>query len=185
MAKCLSVGAAVLLVVALTYGVSAEEKKASCAKSSACSAASAEGGGCAAKCPTACAAAAEKKCSATCPISGKAVNKSVAVDYKGGKVFLCCPGCTGAFKKNTAKYATKANLQLVATGQAKQAKCPLTGGKCNPDTATDVAGVKVCFCCGGCKGKVTKAKGDEQIELLFNDKAFAKAFKVAKAEKKK
>jgi len=106
------------------------------------------------------------------------------VDYKGGKVFLCCPGCTGAFKKNTAKYAAKANLQLVATGQAKQAKCPLTGGKCNPDTATDVAGVKVCFCCGGCKGKVAKAGGDEQIELLFNDKAFAKAFRVAKAKKK-
>jgi hypothetical protein len=74
---------------------------------------------------------------------------------------------------------------LVATGQAKQAKCPLTGGKCNPDTATEVAGVKVCFCCGGCKSKVTKASVDEQIKLLFNDKAFAKAFKVAKAEKKK
>jgi YHS domain-containing protein len=174
MAKCLSVGATVLLVFALTYGVNAEEKKGSCAKSAACAA---EGGGCA--------AAAEKKCSAKCPISGKAVSTSIAVAYKGGKVFLCCAGCTGAFKKNTDKYAAKANHQLVATGQAKQAKCPLTGGKCNPDTATDVAGVKVCFCCGGCKGKAAKAKGDEQIKLVFGDKAFAKGFKVAKAEKKK
>ena len=179
MAKCLSVGAAVLLVFALTYGVSADEKKAPCAKSASCAA---ESGGCATKCA---AAAAEEKCSATCPISGKAVNKSVAVDYKGGKVFLCCAGCTGAFKKNADKYATKANIQLVATGQAKQAKCPLTGGKCNPDTATKVAGVDVCFCCGGCKGKVAKAKDDEQAKLVFGDKAFAKGFKVAKAEKKK
>lgn len=182
MAKCLSMGGAALLVVALACGVSADEKKASCAKSAACAA---EGGGCAAKCPAACAAVAEKKCSATCPISGKAVNKAVAVGYKGGKVFLCCAGCTGAFKKSTDKYATKANLQLVATGQAKQAKCPLTGGKCNPDTATKVAGVNVCFCCGGCKGKVAKAKGDEQVKLVFGDKAFAKGFKVAKAEEKK
>ncbi len=183
MVKCLSVGAAALLVVGLTYGVSAEKKEASCAKGSECGAASAEGGGCAARCPAACAAAADKKCSATCPISGKAINKSVAVDYKGGKVFLCCPGCTGAFEKSTAKYTAKANLQLVATGQAKQAKCPLTGGNCNPDTATDVAGVKVSFCCGGCKGKVTKAKGDERIKLLFSDKAFAKSFKVAKFDR--
>jgi hypothetical protein len=105
------------------------------------------------------------------------------VDYKGGKLFLCCPGCTGAFNENTAKYAATANLQLVATGQAKQAKCPLTGGKCNPNTATEVAGVKVCFCCGGCKGKVAKASGDEQLKLVFGNKAFAKGFKVAKAEK--
>lgn len=183
MVKCLSAGAAILLVVGLTFGVGGEEKKASCAKSSECGAASAEGG-CAAKCPAACAAAAEKKkCAATCPISGKAINKSVAVDYAGGKVFLCCPGCTGAFKKNTAKYAVKANHQLAATGQAKQAKCPLTGGNCNPDTATEVAGVKVSFCCGGCKGKVAKASSDDQLQLLFGDKAFAKGFKVAKAEK--
>ena len=32
---------------------------------------------------------------------------------------------------------------------------------------------------------MTKASGDEQIELLFSDKAFAKGFKVAKAEDKK
>lgn len=185
MAKFLSMGAAVLLVIGLTYGVSADKKDAPCAKSSACSAASAEGGGCGKTCPAACAAAAKKECNATCPISGKPINKSVAVDYKGGKVFLCCPGCTGAFKKNTAKYAAKANLQLVATGQAKQAKCPLSGNGCNPDTATDVAGVKVCFCCGGCKGKVAKTSGDEQIELVFGDKAFAKGFQVAKAEEKK
>jgi len=122
---------------------------------------------------------------AKCPISGKPAQKSAAVDYKGGKVYFCCPGCPGAFKKDTAKYAAKANHQLAITGQAKLVKCPVAGRDLNPATAIDVAGVKVCFCCGGCKGKATKVSGDEQIELIFNDKAFAKGFKVAEAKKKK
>jgi hypothetical protein len=95
---------------------------------------------------------------------------------------MCCPGCPGAFEKNTSKYAAKANHQLVLTGQAKQVECPLTGGKLNPDTAIEVCGTKVSFCCNGCKGKVAKAEGDAQIALVFGDKAFEKGFKV-KAKK--
>jgi hypothetical protein len=115
---------------------------------------------------------------AKCPVSGKAASKDHAVDYKGGKVYLCCGGCPGAFEKDTAKYAAKANHQLVLTGQAKQHACPLTGGKLNPDTKIEVASAAVCFCCGNCKGKAEKAKGDEQVELVFGDKSFEKGFKV-------
>ena len=119
-----------------------------------------------------------------CPVSGgKATANSV--DYKGGKVYFCCDKCPTGFSKDTAKYATKATAQLVATGQAKQAKCPLSGGKLNPDTAITVAGAKVCFCCEKCQGKVEAAKGDDQANLVFSDAAFEKAeFKVPKAEKK-
>jgi hypothetical protein len=35
----------------------------------------------------------------------------------------------------------------------------------------------VCLCCGGCKGKVAKATGDDQLELVFG-KNFDKGFKV-------
>ena len=119
-----------------------------------------------------------------CPISGGKVTPN-SVDYKGGKVYFCCENCSKNFAKDTAKFATKANAQLVATGQAKQAKCPLSGGKLNPDTAITVAGAKVCFCCEKCQGKVKEAKDAEALELAFSDKAFEKGeFKVPKAEKK-
>ena len=62
-----------------------------------------------------------------CPVSGKAASKDHALAYKDGEVYFCCDKCPNAFKENTAKYATKANLQLVASGQYKEVKCPLTG----------------------------------------------------------
>ena len=129
-----------------------------------------------------CAYAADKKAEfkATCPVSGKAAVESTSVDYKDAKVYLCCPGCVEPFNKDTAKFAAKANQQLVATKQAKLVKCPFTGGKLNPETAVEIGGVKVCFCCNNCKGKVTKASADEQVELVFNDKAFAKGFEIKK-----
>jgi YHS domain-containing protein len=109
-----------------------------------------------------------------CPVSGKAATEN-SVDYKGGKVYFCCENCPKAFSADSKKFATKANAQLVATGQVKQAKCPLSGGKLNPETAITVGGAKVCFCCEMCQGKVKAAKGDEQLTMVFGDAAFEKA----------
>lgn len=118
---------------------------------------------------------------AKCPVSGKEVKADQTVDYKDGKVYFCCENCPKAF--NAAKHGTKANLQLVVTGQAKQVKCMLTGRDLNPATKITVAGADVCFCCNMCKGKAEKATGDEQITLIFSDAAFEKGgFKVAKKE---
>jgi YHS domain-containing protein len=122
----------------------------------------------------------EKELKADCPVSGKPAVQEHAVDYKGAKVYFCCPKCPPAFEKDTAKFAAKANHQLVVTGQATEVKCPLTGRPLNEETAIDVDGAKVAFCCNNCKGKAEKAKGDEQINLIFNDKAFDQGFKVAK-----
>jgi YHS domain-containing protein len=121
---------------------------------------------------------------ATCPVSGKPAKITSAVDYKGAKIYLCCDGCPKAFAANTAKYATKANHQLYQTGQAKEVKCPIAGKDLNPATAIAVSGKKVAFCCNNCKGKVAKLEGDAQVELVFNDKAFAKAFEVVKPKDK-
>ena len=119
-----------------------------------------------------------------CFVNPKAPAKVAnAVDYKGGKVFFCCMNCPKAFSADTAKFAAKANHQLVATGQAKQEKCPFSGEAIDAGTKIDVSGASVAFCCDMCKAKASESK--EQIELIFNDKAFEKAgFKVAKAEKK-
>lgn len=126
----------------------------------------------------------EEKFSAKCPVSGKDAIKTSSVDYKGAKVYFCCENCPAAFKKDTAKFAAKANAQLVSTGQAKEVKCPLTGNKLNPEQTVEVAGVKVSFCCGNCKGKVAAATGDAQTDLVFADGPFGKGFEVTKAEKK-
>jgi len=108
-----------------------------------------------------------------------------SVEYRGGKVYFCCGGCPDAFKKDKAKYSTRANMQLVTTGQAKQKKCPLSGGELNAETKIKVGEAEVAFCCNNCKGKVEKATGDDQLALVFSDKSFDKAeFKVEKAEKK-
>jgi hypothetical protein len=126
----------------------------------------------------------EEKYQAKCPVSGKDAIDTVAVAYKDAKVYFCCPGCPGAFEKDTAKYAAKANQQLVGTKQAVAVKCPIAGRPINAATAIDVQGVKVAFCCNNCKGKAAKASGDEQLELVFGDAAFKKGFEVKKKESK-
>lgn len=115
-----------------------------------------------------------------CPVSGKKINPEAKVAYKDGHVYFCCEGCPNAFKAKTDKFAAKANHQLVATGQYVEKVCPLTGRKLNPATKIKIAGVPVCFCCNGCKGKASKAEGDAQIDLVFGDKPFAKGFEKAK-----
>lgn len=123
------------------------------------------------------------KPAAVCPVMGGKIDTSIAVDYKDGKVYFCCKGCIKPFQKDTAKYAAKANLQLVLTEQAEQKGCPISGKAVNDDTALEVAGATVKFCCNGCRGKVAKEEDEkEQIQTVFNDKAFAKAYKLKESE---
>lgn len=122
---------------------------------------------------------AKKEFKASCPVAPKkAAKESNFAEYKGGKVYFCCGGCPEAFKKDTKKFAARANMQLVQTAQAKEVKCPLSGADLNPATKIKVGDVEACFCCNNCKGKAEKATGDEQLELVFGDKAFEKGFKV-------
>ncbi|RLS58503.1 MAG: hypothetical protein DWH91_02225 [Planctomycetota bacterium] len=131
-------------------------------------------------------AEAEKKFEAKCIVSGGPAKQDKCVEYKGGKVYFCCENCPKAFASDKSKFATKANLQLVSTGQAKQAKCPLSGGKLNPEAKVTIGGVEVQFCCNNCKGKAAGTEGDAQIELVFSDAAFEKGgFAVPKKEEKK
>jgi YHS domain-containing protein len=127
-------------------------------------------------------AADEKKADLKCPVSGKPALTEHAVDHNGGKVYFCCPNCPKAFEKDTAKYAEKANAQLIASGQATQVKCPISGAKINPEKTATVAGVEVKFCCEKCQGKVQAAKGDEQAKLVFSDAAFKKGYEVKAAK---
>jgi YHS domain-containing protein len=122
---------------------------------------------------------AKKEFKCNCPVAKtKAAKEDKSVEYRGAKVYFCCGGCPEAFKKDTAKYAARANMQLVETHQAEQKKCPFTGNDLNKDTKIKVGDAEVAFCCNNCKGKAEKLTGDEQIETVWGDKAFDKGFKV-------
>ncbi|MCX7413709.1 MAG: hypothetical protein NTW36_09780 [Planctomycetia bacterium] len=116
---------------------------------------------------------------AKCPVSGKGCNPEKSVAFDGGKVWFCCGNCENAFKGDSAKFAAKAHQQMVSTGQLVQKGCPFSGGAVKPGTQLDIGGAEVGFCCNNCKGKVEKATGDQQVDLVFGsiEKGFAPAAK--------
>jgi YHS domain-containing protein len=42
-----------------------------------------------------------------CPIMNMAIDKKVFIEYKGKKVYFCCPGCEDKFNEEPAKYVAK------------------------------------------------------------------------------
>ena len=115
-------------------------------------------------------AADKEKAELKCPVSGKTASADHKVAFNGGDVEFCCPNCPAAFKKNEKKFAGKANLQLVQSGQLKQVKCPLTGRAMAADKIVEIAGAEISVCCANCLGKVKKLEtDDEKITLLLSD----------------
>lgn len=53
----------------------------------------------------------------TCPVSGKPIDPTKFVDYKGKRVAFCCDNCPKEFQKDPAKYADK--LLAAATEPTK------------------------------------------------------------------
>ena len=87
-----------------------------------------------------------------CPVKGKEVDGSKAVDYT---VEFCCEKCVAKFEEEPLKYADK-------VASAEEGKCPMSGKDVDPDaTAT----VHIAVCCGGCKKKVTADPGKYFGEL--------------------
>lgn len=39
-----------------------------------------------------------------CPVMEGAIKKDLFVEYKGKKVYFCCPGCVDEFNKDPEKY---------------------------------------------------------------------------------
>lgn len=118
-----------------------------------------------------------------CVINGKKAAKADAfVDYQKSRVYFCCQNCVAAFKKDVelkedAKFTTKANHQLVLTGQFVQKGCPISGGAFKEEATTQVGGTKVGFCCEHCQQKVDDAKDlAAKAELVFSKAAFTKGF---------
>jgi len=43
----------------------------------------------------------------TCPVMGGAINKDMFTEYKGKKVYFCCPGCKEKFEAKPEDYIAK------------------------------------------------------------------------------
>ncbi len=114
--------------------------------------------------------AADSTFKAKCPVSGKDAKATSTADFQGGKVQFCCDNCPKAFKADEKKFAAKAALQMLGTGQLKQVGCPISGKPCNPEQSVSIDGVKVGFCCANCKGAVEKAD-DKVAKALGGDLA--------------
>jgi len=42
-----------------------------------------------------------------CPVMEAPINKDLFTEYKGKKVYFCCPGCKEKFEKEPEKYLAK------------------------------------------------------------------------------
>jgi len=42
-----------------------------------------------------------------CPVMEGAINKDIYTEYKGKKVYFCCPGCKSKFEEEPEKYLAK------------------------------------------------------------------------------
>ena len=113
-----------------------------------------------------------------CPVMGsRGASAKHSVDYLDGKIYLCCPRCLQKFSDANDKYSTKANHQLVVTGQYVQTRCPSGANIENSNHKLKVAGVEVVFCDEEEMKKVADAANDElKIRQVFASTAFEKAF---------
>jgi YHS domain-containing protein len=104
---------------------------------------------------------ARERIQATCPISGKPVDKDVYVEKDGEKVYFCCVDCKPKYKANPGKH--HARLEASYTYQTR---CPVMGGKISPTVFTDLpTGERVFFCCRGCDRKFL-ADPDKYVKNL-------------------
>lgn len=53
------------------------------------------------------------KSQTACPVMPGKINKELYADYKGQRVYFCCPGCVDIFKKDPEKYLQKLREQGV------------------------------------------------------------------------
>jgi len=115
---------------------------------------------------------------ATCPVSGDKVKKEFHTLYKGAKLFFSSADTLQTYQSQPGHYYEKANLQLLATKQAKQTACPLTGRPLNPKATTNIGGQAVQFCCANCARMTGQAALGEQLKFVFGAKTFDRQFRI-------
>jgi YHS domain-containing protein len=64
------------------------------------------------------AAAVEGKPQTTCPVMGSKIDKSLYVDVKGKRIYVCCQTCVAAVKKDPDTYIAKLQQEGVKIADA-------------------------------------------------------------------
>jgi YHS domain-containing protein len=100
------------------------------------------------------------KAQTACPVTGKAIDKSIHVDFQGQRVYFCSAACPAGFRKDPEKYfATIADTRVEL--ENIQTTCPvsgeaLEGGDMGGPVSHTYKGRTVMFCCKMCVGKFEK-----------------------------
>jgi len=112
----------------------------------------------------------EAKAQTTCPITGEPINKDLHVDANGKRIYVCCPGCVAAVRRQPQKYIdqleakgvtlSEAPVETEKKGEAAEGKpqttCPIMGGPINKKRYVDHDGKRIYVCCAGCIAEVKK-----------------------------
>jgi YHS domain-containing protein len=55
-----------------------------------------------------------------CPVMGGKINKAIFTEYKGRKIYFCCPGCIANFEAEPEKYLAKLSASSVRLDSASK-----------------------------------------------------------------
>ncbi|KAA3604473.1 MAG: YHS domain-containing protein [Planctomycetota bacterium] len=91
-----------------------------------------------------------------CPISGKAIDKAVSVDYEGHRVYFCCKGCPKKFKEFPDAYLVKM-MKAKEAPENIQSTCVVSDQPLEAkEHYVEVLNKKIYTCCTKCQAKVAK-----------------------------
>jgi YHS domain-containing protein len=57
-----------------------------------------------------------------CPVMGGPINRSVYTDYKGKRIYFCCPACIDTFNKDAEKFMKQMSDQGIKCEDTPKAK---------------------------------------------------------------
>lgn len=106
-----------------------------------------------------------------CPLTGKEINASTAIDVKGVKVAFCCNNCKGKAAKSDDAVALL--FKDIEKGFTLQTACPVSGKDIDvTKTVLEHKGKKIYFCCDNCPKafKADPSKYEAKLPQLQEEK---------------
>jgi len=64
----------------------------------------------------------ETRLQTTCPVMGGEINQDLSVDHDGKRIYVCCPGCIDAVKKDPGKYIKQLEAEGITLTRTPVAK---------------------------------------------------------------
>jgi YHS domain-containing protein len=112
----------------------------------------------------------------------KAATMEAAAGYRDAKVYFCCDHCSSSFTEDPSEFTTKANHQLLLTGQFVQTMCPITGEAVAEGITSEVAAVQIGLATEDAKKQLEAVEDiEKQVALVFADEVFEASFKLKPA----